>query len=266
MENKIQPLNYCRQIKKIISKSDLDKKNVLLIKNLLTNAVKFTLPEGGYFIKDSDLKGLDSDTPLNLPFKQLVLEYELKEFDGTITKNALVAEQPILENPIGIVMWSNLGKVNCWGVSKKPIYIDYVDRTMGKPTIKTFYVTKDETEDDSDLIMDIYGKAVCILCGFLNTLSCSNVKVEKLERRKPPKGKKMDALPFDEYHVLTVDMPSVKTSKGNQSESYSDRHSPREHLRRGHIRRLQDNRKIWVNAAVINAGVAGKIYKNYVVH
>jgi hypothetical protein len=48
MENKIQPLNYCRQIKKIISKSDLDKKNVLLIKNLLTNAVKFTLPEGGY--------------------------------------------------------------------------------------------------------------------------------------------------------------------------------------------------------------------------
>ncbi len=76
----------------------------------------------------------------------------------------------------------------------------------------------------------------------------------------------MDALPFDEYHVLTVAIPSAKASVNNQAESIGDRHSPREHLRRGHIRRLQDSRKIWVNAAIINAGVGTKIHKNYAVN
>lgn len=39
--------------------------------------------------------------------------------------------------------------------------------------------------------------------------------------------------------------------------------SPREHLRRGHIRRLEDGRKFWINAAVVAAGNGGKIHKDY---
>ena len=40
--------------------------------------------------------------------------------------------------------------------------------------------------------------------------------------------------------------------------------SPREHLRRGHIRRLADGRRIWVNAAIVGAGKGvGVVSKDY---
>jgi hypothetical protein len=35
--------------------------------------------------------------------------------------------------------------------------------------------------------------------------------------------------------------------------------SPREHLRRGHIRIYQSGRRIWVNSTLVNAGVGGRI-------
>jgi len=70
---------------------------------------------------------------------------------------------------------------------------------------------------------------------------------------------KRGALPFDEYHILTLDGHTKTT--GN-SKTFGDRRSPREHLRRGHIRRLE-NKKIWINSMVVNAGNHGKIHKSY---
>ena len=115
-------------------------------------------------------------------------------------------------------------------------------------------VTEDKHKEFTGLLS---GVAASTLLNFLNALACSNVHTEKLPTRKP--SKTLGALPFDEYHVLTIDRPAG-TGNGHAGGSHR---SPREHLRRGHIRRLPTGSKIWVNAAVINAGAGGKIRKQY---
>ena len=72
--------------------------------------------------------------------------------------------------------------------------------------------------------------------------------------------RKCGALPFDDYHVLTINVGGQGQREGAANGSHR---SPREHLRRGHIRRLQDGRKLWVNATVVNPGVGAKVMKDY---
>ena len=95
---------------------------------------------------------------------------------------------------------------------------------------------------------------------FLNALSCANVHVERDLPKKA--GKKINsALPFDTYHVLTIDVPGHAGAVGSPTGGHR---SPREHLRRGHIRRLEGGRRIWVNATVVAAGRgAGVVTKDY---
>jgi hypothetical protein len=95
----------------------------------------------------------------------------------------------------------------------------------------------------------------------LNALACSNVHIERSEPKKSSKKIK-SALPFDTYHILTIDVPG---NSGGGMATGSHR-SPREHLRRGHIRRLGDGRRIWVNATVVAAGRgAGVVTKDYAI-
>ena len=95
--------------------------------------------------------------------------------------------------------------------------------------------------------------------GLIEALSCKNVGIEALPQRKMNKGAmKRGALPFSSYHVLTV------TNQSKHVKGYGDAHhrSPREHLRRGHIRRLTTG-NTWVNSTVVNAGIGSKIIKTY---
>jgi len=94
-------------------------------------------------------------------------------------------------------------------------------------------------------------------------LSCRNVHTEKSLPKKTSvamnAGKK-NAVPFDAYHYLVID-----TAKKSESSGVGGSHaSPREHLRRGHIRRLADGRRIWVNATVVSVGNGGVVEKDYV--
>lgn len=98
------------------------------------------------------------------------------------------------------------------------------------------------------------------MLSFLNALQCVNVHIE---RSMPKKGNKKikAALQFDSYHVLTIDVPG---RPADLSGIGGPHRSPREHLRRGHIRRLTDGRRIWVNATVVAAGRgAGIVTKDY---
>lgn len=90
----------------------------------------------------------------------------------------------------------------------------------------------------------------------ISALSCSNIVIEKNNSRTHPTNKGI--LPFDSYYVLTI-----KDSQPSKiGESMDDRRRPREHVRRGHIRR-SENSKIWVNATVVNRGIGAKISKDY---
>jgi len=106
-----------------------------------------------------------------------------------------------------------------------------------------------------------YAENAGVLLNLLNALQCSNVHIESAGPPRPQRKKASTSLPFDEYHILTVDVPR---SAGSTTGAGGTHASPREHLRRGHIRRLQSGLKVWVNACVVGSGNAlGRIEKSY---
>lgn len=257
----MESLNFCRQIKKAYAKSswrnytkkEFPKMPLDVLLNALDSAIKFTLPVDGKIIEDPKLKGLNDITELHLPFESIVLEFVLDHVQ--IKKMVVYAAE--FETDLYVNVWAGVDEL--W----LPLGLVTIPKTNfmrydadGEVVFNSqrLDVVEDKHKEFTKLLS---GVASSTLLNFLNALACSNVHTEKLPLRKI--GKTLGALPFDEYHVLTIDRP---TGTGNGHAGSSHR-SPREHLRRGHIRRLTTGSKIWVNAAVINAGAGGKIRKQY---
>jgi hypothetical protein len=98
------------------------------------------------------------------------------------------------------------------------------------------------------------------LCAILNLSNTSTVALpppKGAQRSRQRKGK----LPLYDYHILEVDgerWDSPYTSSG-AGQGY------RSHLRRGHIRRLSDDRYTWVRATYGHGSVDGFVDKDYAV-
>lgn len=257
----MEPLNFCRQIKKSFAESswreytkkEFPKMPLDVLLNGLDLAVKFTLPVDGKIIEDPKLKGLNDITELHLPYESIVLEFAL--IHAQIKKMVVYAVE--FETKLVVSVWAGVDEL--WmplGIVKLPKtnFMRYDADGEVSFNSQRVDVTEDKHKEFTGLLS---GVAASTLLNFLNALACSNVHTEKLPPRKP--SKTLGALPFDEYHVLTIDRPAG-TGNGHAGGSHR---SPREHLRRGHIRRLPTGSKIWVNAAVINAGAGGKIRKHY---
>jgi len=113
---------------------------------------------------------------------------------------------------------------------------------------------------------------------FATAMSCSNVSTEKLtppplvNKKRLSKGK----APLFEYHVLNLDVVhqdahahssgALDFSDSAEISGGGSHASPRQHLRRGHMRRLGEkhgNKVIWVNATVVGKSHKGVIEKSY---
>ena len=112
----------------------------------------------------------------------------------------------------------------------------------------------------SEIIVDTGWEAMCVveLC---NVLECTNVTTklfdapEKLNKKRLSNGR----VPFFSYHVLNLVEPSAaKSPPGTGTHA-----SPRQHYRRGHIRRLSPGRKTWVRPAMIGDAARGVVAKDY---
>lgn len=97
---------------------------------------------------------------------------------------------------------------------------------------------------------------------FCVAISCTNTRLveshpsEKLNKKKIKSGK----CPVFSYKTLVLSMSSVdKNSNGNGSSHQS----PRVHLRRGHIRRLNSGKMTWVQACVVGDKCRGVVMKDY---
>jgi hypothetical protein len=95
-------------------------------------------------------------------------------------------------------------------------------------------------------------------------LSCQNIGTrtlassEALNKKRQARGK----LPFVTYHVL--DVRASSTSPG--APGSGTHASPRQHLRRGHIRHLSETRTTWVTSCVVGSASRGKVLKDYRLH
>lgn len=294
------PHNYLRQaipsIKESINRMDVTPAYVSKSLELLDEAqkaIKFVLPENGV-IFDNKLRGLPDQ--LRLPYKEIVIEYFCSNTLGRATnhfgedktipvKKRIVYAQQEGENiQVAAIVCSTLPEGDWWHV------LPYVVEIIPRSNVSDSEIVE---EDEADQIENTYkvdkvvgayydiggvakkyhgenwqehafynmGDECQAVLGLIEALSCSNVGATRLPvRHKMNKGAlKRGALPFDEYHILTLDGQSKSSGQG---KTFLDRRSPREHLRRGHIRRL-DNKKIWINSMVVNAGNHGKIHKSY---
>lgn len=266
----MEHLNYCRKMVKQfagdIRKPGLPEDN----RGILSHAIdlaqasqKFLLPDGGRIYDDKEYRSLDENEPLSLPYPFIALEYSrqrdvIAESAETYSSKVIIfarqRDDAIVFMP---VIW--LDRYGFWGPMPEAAIprVGYLDR---EKTFNGYTAVRIEIADTRLPLSDYSDEAGSLLC-FLNILQCRNVHVE--QSRPKNHGKKIKAaLSFDTYHVLTIDAPG-KSGEGAATGSHR---SPREHLRRGHIRRLGDGRRIWVNATVVAAGRgAGVVTKDYAV-
>lgn len=245
----MEHLNYCRQmLRQGMTRRTMAAAMV---------AQKFILPRGGFLLEDESLRAIDETMELRLPFPTIALEYQSSK-DG--------AAEVIFASDHGdqIEAFVCLRLEGTWHDFESDFWMPkrgYMDRSisgyLGYPGLVCF--DKYDGAYHQLSTDDNFGWQRMLL-SFLNALACSNVRIQRSEPKKA--GKVKSALPFDVYHVLTIDVPG----KAGDGAATGGHRSPREHLRRGHIRRLADGRRIWVNATVVAAGRgAGSVKKDYAI-
>lgn len=235
----------------------------------LPSAEKFILPHGGLMSDDPEYRALDETEELKLPFPTIAIEYWSSWSHSKFPfQNVLLAQEStdqILCCTATRCM-EPIGGTTAWyppRMMKMP-RVGYLNRAVPKERhLNKSRVPIIATAEDDGTVID--WRNLNILLCFINILRCSNVHSEvmppKVDRRPPCKRRK-DPLPFDTYHILTVDVPGKPGVTG--AGLGGSHRSPREHLRRGHIRRLDSGARIWVNACVVAAGKgAGVVRKDY---
>lgn len=143
--------------------------------------------------------------------------------------------------------------INGYGLHLMPKEREYLEETYGKDTAR------------EDLLKDISSEVNALL-ELCEALSCSNVKHEIIQTFHPNINQrriKDGKTPFYETRTLWIDVPGVSKDSGDPQGG--THRSPRQHLRRGHIRRLPTGKKVWVNSAVVGSKENGVIKKDYAI-
>lgn len=279
----MQPLNYSRQMAKQFIEDRRHEGVALELRAykevciaLAAKAQHFYLPDGGRLYDDPEFRALDPSQPLRLPFPVVSIEFSRSpEWLGThqwtnraadVTqprKGLLFAEERADQIVITLPVWAD--GYGMW-VPYPQVAIPRLDFIQRQPRGGRALIAL-QTMPDALLPVPVPGndymdEVSALLC-MLNVLSCSNVRVDKVQpgRVRAAMNNKRGALPFDTYHVLTIPAPTVGDAAPS---SVSGPHrSPREHVRRGHIVRPDGRAPYWRNATVVNAGKGGVVTKDY---
>lgn len=287
--------DLCVSGKTHFTKEDLVQ--IRRLSNLINESVHFAMPDDGVIINDN-LKGLEG-CQLRLPFPKITIEYfaasdengKIEEGKTSVTKRLIIAEETSIDTiifyccffsssqwiPYPIAgsftqQWEDLNQFK-----SDPRFYDELKRkkVMNEklfnfvsfafiPSLYKGYIQHQGYEATMESARNDIGAEARVLLEFLEALSCSNVQhepAEKIDESKNLKRIKCGKLPFYETRILTIKQSSK--SKTHADFNYeSNRNSPRQHLRRGHIRNLTD-RKIWVNSCVVGQESNGKIVKSY---
>lgn len=252
---------------------------------LLGTAARFTLPENGCLLNLKDYRPEFSGL-LKLPYPCLTLEYR---------NNVPVPEGHMKASRSIILCWTGEHATEFRVESGAPdiIYFTHVwfDDEQGEwepspvawgfspgelkadpengvavsgfhhfPCHIEAYDRNIEKEGQDWLDTDLQASFEPLL-EFCLTVNCQNVETARIEppQKLNAKRAKSGKPPLDSYHVLLI--PGERQVMG--SESVDERNGPRVHWRRGHLRRLQDGRVIWVRHALVGNKELGGVTKEY---
>lgn len=242
-----------------------------------TNSVKFKLPlDAMLFDVDPDTSVLDTiqtfiGDKLNLPFKEIALEFLIEYENGVQSPFVIFAEQ--VEDEIELLVFNR--KKNDWnsirGLHISVNRLDYSVMVQLRDGDQIRHIGPDDLELKQQ-VETITQIAISSIMQFLCALNCSNVNISdddiKPSTVKQTMRKSKGKLPLFTYKVLTVQIgkSSTETIKLDANQTQDEEFIPsgkRAHIRRGHPRKYKSGLKIWVNACSVGNKKLGQIEKSY---
>lgn len=246
---------------------EFDCDSALALAGIIEDSVHFILPENG-LILDDGLRGLEG-VELNLPFPSITIEFRWAE-DWKVVCSASDHEDHIIVMA-AINMPSRDGDV--W-------YPEYLmmdvpkdiniggkrlsEKQKSKILAPSAYKAAQAQGLTSSQASELIGSHEYSIEELIEALSCANVTHEVIEKVNPAMNARRirdGKLPIYETRRLVINAGKSVASKSDIAGTHA---SPRQHLRRGHIRRLED-KNIWVNSCVVAANNPAKIVKTYAV-
>lgn len=254
--------NHKNNKNKDINKFNSYKEQIELTCKGILESVKFVIPDGGFILKDN-LKGIIGNK-INLPFDKITIEF----YDNSTNIRHVIFAVQDNEN---IYYYSFYGKDKKYGISPFVVKVDkekWNDGNInisGKIKLRCEVVLWNEFlnyGDKIDGLMESSRNELMPILEFIEALSCTNVEqtIHQEASQKNAQRIKSGKLPIYETKVLTIKASEPKNNK--QGLSTGTHASPRQHLRRGHIRRIETG-NIWVNACVVGSKENGIINKSY---
>lgn len=251
----------------------------------IEDATKFRLPFNGHL-----MEGVADDKSFayvvknflqaqRLPFPVICLEYATDIFHNEDTPcRAVVLLAEEIERPdqlplINLKVFKKVqlqeGKAFAWSNLKYEYNIDFEKITSQDADIFSFIniLEWELTDKGTHETLKSISTELRVFLQFLLALSCKNLEVRKSYPPSPKENKYREkkGLPlYPQYNEIVINIAqSAKKQSNNATTSLGSTKSP--HLRRGHIRRL-DDKIVWVSSAVINSdksasAVGVKTYK-----
>lgn len=238
----------------------------------IDNATKFRLPFNGHL-----MEGVADDKSFayvvknflqaqRLPFPVICLEYAtdlIHNKDTPCRAVVLLAEEidrpdqlPLIKLKVFKKVQLREGKAFAWSNLKYEYNIDFEKITSQDDDIFSFIkvLEWELTDKGTPEKLELISAELRVFLEFLLALSCKNLEVRKSYPPSPKENKYREkkGLPlYPQYSEIVINVTHSAKKQTNSSTSYmSSTKSP--HLRRGHIRRLED-KIVWVSSAVINS-------------
>ena len=281
----MKPNFYCRQLRMQLSRNRHPEMASLNDDFLRAErgTIKFSLPMGGRMLGD-ELEKFEGIERIEIPYSKIALEYEMPsklEYPRKAGSDILCSRRIVLAEDHGEAIRirpafyiNNQRNWMPWGVYhdvSKDLEFKSCRHTFSLMT--TPFLSKHVRPSNpiwGALVSDVFnhktkGVGECsdeitTFVDFCMAIKCGNISTETIKQGHLRIGKKTrPSHNGDTYKVL------VLTSRSNSGRTLDrDGRSPREHLRRGHIRRLRSGKTIWINSAIVNAGKSnGRVFKDY---
>jgi len=249
-------------------------------RKLAKSSVKYILPVKGLVLKDEAFSNLRGKR-LELPYPTIALEFTGHDIENeTETKHFKTVIFAIdhgdkieLYRIVGFKLPNVYGGSTTWTPSNHITINKENALTITNEGKALFDFSKIHIMNP-DMKQDVYSftgerSLINVFLDFLNSLAHpgirifkSNANVPTVKSKSGKKKKVKTSIPYDDYHVVTIDVPPITYVNDNKG-TVIERCSPRQHTRAAHWRHYKSGKKVRIEDMVINADNKNKVEKVY---
>lgn len=240
--------------------------------SMLRTGQKFFLPTNGLLLDISVVKDEYNDL-IKLPYPVCVLEFNANDYDAgknpyQVTSELVHPSKFIVilhENEGGEIITNSLfeyeGKFYTSPFESKLDRMDSASNLIDFiPSLTFATLAKNFKEVDKSSVMNDLHLDISVAHQFMIVINTKNVTKDKIfpSEKLNKKRCKNDKEPYDSYWVLDILKEEHERVVNGGSHA-----SPRQHFRRGHLRRLQNGDVVWVRHCLVGNKEQGVVNKSY---